>query len=46
MDIRNAGPALKFSKCVTVREYQLVDEHAIILKHFTSSKLYYNEFNK
>ncbi|GAA5807781.1 hypothetical protein MFLAVUS_001160 [Mucor flavus] len=37
VDIRNAGPALKFSKCVTVREYQLVDEHAIILKHFTSN---------
>lgn len=41
VDIRNAGPALKFSKCVTVREFQLVDEYAIILKHFTSSKFYF-----
>ncbi|KAI8997087.1 WD40-repeat-containing domain protein [Pilobolus umbonatus] len=37
VDIRSAGSALKFGKCVTVREYQLVDEYAIILKHFPSN---------
>jgi hypothetical protein len=37
VDIRNAGSALKFGKCVPVRLYQLVDEYAVILKHFTSS---------
>lgn len=37
MDIRNSSAGLKFGKCITVREYQLMDEYAIILKHFTSN---------
>ncbi|RCH97242.1 Serine/threonine-protein kinase, partial [Rhizopus stolonifer] len=37
VDIRNAGSALKFGKCITVREYQLMDEHAILMQHLTSN---------
>ncbi|KAI8391462.1 uncharacterized protein BYT42DRAFT_602293 [Radiomyces spectabilis] len=37
VDIRNAGSGLKFGKCVTVREYQLEDEFAVVIKHFTSN---------
>jgi phosphoinositide-3-kinase regulatory subunit 4 len=37
IDIKNAGAALKYGKCITVREYQLVNEYAVILKHFTSN---------
>ncbi|KAI8641016.1 hypothetical protein BD408DRAFT_389715 [Parasitella parasitica] len=36
-NIQNASIPLKFGKCIPLREYQLVDEHAVILKHFTSN---------
>lgn len=38
MDINDVGSALKFGKCITVREYQLEDEYALIMKHITTSK--------
>ncbi|KAI7899371.1 uncharacterized protein BX663DRAFT_555007 [Cokeromyces recurvatus] len=38
VDIRNSGSAaFKFGKCIPVREYQLKDEYAILIKHFTSN---------
>ncbi|CAO3616553.1 unnamed protein product [Cunninghamella echinulata] len=40
VDVRNSGSSLKFGKCITVREYQLVDEFAVSIQHFTS-----NSFN-
>ncbi|CAO3608965.1 unnamed protein product [Cunninghamella blakesleeana] len=40
VDIRNSGSSLKFGKCITVREHQLVDEFAVSMQHFTS-----NSFN-
>ncbi|KAG2217671.1 hypothetical protein INT45_006180, partial [Circinella minor] len=36
VDMRNAGSALKFGKCVPVRKHQLNQEYAITIKHFTS----------
>lgn len=38
VDIRSAGSALKFGKCITVRTYQLEGEYAVTIQHFTSSK--------
>ncbi|CEI91818.1 Putative VPS15 protein kinase [Rhizopus microsporus] len=38
VDIHNAGTALKFGKCIPVREFQLQDEYALHLRHITSSK--------
>ena len=38
VDMRNAGSALKFGKCVPVRKHQLNQEYAITIKHFTSGK--------
>ncbi|KAI9029972.1 hypothetical protein CLU79DRAFT_733513 [Phycomyces nitens] len=37
VDIRNTSSGLKFGKCITVREHQLVDEYALVIKHFTSN---------
>ncbi|KAF7730449.1 Serine/threonine-protein kinase [Apophysomyces ossiformis] len=37
IDIRSAGSALKFGKCITIREHQLADEYAVVIKHFTSN---------
>ncbi|SAM00828.1 hypothetical protein [Absidia glauca] len=37
VDVRSSGSTLKFGKCITVREHQLVNEHALILQHFTSN---------
>ncbi|KAI8081764.1 uncharacterized protein BX664DRAFT_388695 [Halteromyces radiatus] len=37
VDLRSSGSSLKFGKCITVREYQLVDEYALIVQHFTSN---------
>ncbi|CAO0789210.1 unnamed protein product [Mucor circinelloides] len=36
-DIQSGSIPLKFGKCIPLREYQLVDEYALILKHFTSN---------
>ncbi|KAI9491130.1 hypothetical protein BDB00DRAFT_930702 [Zychaea mexicana] len=36
VDMRNAGSALKFGKCVPVRKHQLDNEYAMTIKHFTS----------
>ncbi|KAI9267985.1 hypothetical protein BDA99DRAFT_504553 [Phascolomyces articulosus] len=36
VDMRNAGSALKFGKCVPVRKHQLNQEYAISIQHFTS----------
>lgn len=38
VDFRFGGSAPKYGKCVTVRKYQLVDEHAVVIKHFDTSK--------
>ncbi|KAI8337040.1 hypothetical protein BC941DRAFT_513702 [Chlamydoabsidia padenii] len=37
VDVRSSGSTLKFGKCITVREHQLVNEHALIIQHFTSN---------
>ncbi|KAI8066486.1 hypothetical protein BC940DRAFT_368091 [Gongronella butleri] len=39
VDVRSAGSSLKFGKCVTLREYQLQDEYAIVMQHFTSNAM-------
>ncbi|CEP11758.1 hypothetical protein [Parasitella parasitica] len=36
-NIQNASIPLKFGKCIPLREYQLVDEYAVLLQHFTSN---------
>ncbi|KAI8142350.1 hypothetical protein BJV82DRAFT_614613 [Fennellomyces sp. T-0311] len=36
VDMRSAGTALKFGKCIPIRKYQLDQEYAITIKHFTS----------
>lgn len=38
VDFRFGGTAPKYGKCVTVRKYQLVGEHAVVIKHFDTSK--------
>ncbi|CAO3700820.1 unnamed protein product [Rhizopus microsporus] len=37
VDIHNAGTALKFGKCIPVREFQLQDEYALHLRHIVSN---------
>ncbi|KAH8550281.1 hypothetical protein BGW37DRAFT_79383 [Umbelopsis sp. PMI_123] len=37
VDFRFGGSAPKYGKCVTVRKYQLVDEHAVVIKHFDTN---------
>ncbi|OBZ87474.1 putative serine/threonine-protein kinase VPS15 [Choanephora cucurbitarum] len=37
VDIYHEGSALKFGKCLPVREYQLMDEHALLIQHITSN---------
>ncbi|ORZ03447.1 hypothetical protein BCR43DRAFT_483381 [Syncephalastrum racemosum] len=37
VDIRAAGQTVKFGKCITVRKYQLDNEYAVSLQHFTSN---------
>ncbi|ORX62898.1 ARM repeat-containing protein [Hesseltinella vesiculosa] len=39
VDVRSAGSSLKFSKCVTLREYQLKNEFAVAIQHFTSNAM-------
>ncbi|KAI9313626.1 hypothetical protein BX666DRAFT_1978506 [Dichotomocladium elegans] len=37
IDIRSAGNALKFGKCIPVRKQQLVNEYAVTIQHFISN---------